>query len=72
MAAEIFGNDKVVVDKLEGSDDWWEWKYNMKLQLKATKLWSHVDGTATITQDVSNDERMAFIHTAVWAQAMIV
>ena len=72
MAAGIFGDDKVLVDKLEGSDDWWEWKYNMKLQLKATKLWSHMDGTATIAQDASNDERMAFDHTAVRAQAMIV
>ena len=55
MAAGIFGDDK-----LEGNDDWWEWKYNMKLQLKATKLWSHVDSTATIALDVSNDRRTIF------------
>ena len=72
MAAGGSGDDKVEIEKLEGSDDWWEWKYSMTLQLKAKKLWSHVDGTATLARQASSEQREKFEHTAVRAQAMIV
>ena len=44
----------------------------MMLQLKAKKLWNHVNGTATIRGNISNEEKEKFEHKAVWAQAMIV
>jgi len=44
----------------------------MSLQLKARKLWSHVEGTATLAGDASIEQRENFEHTAIHAQAMIV
>ena len=72
MATGAYSDDMIEIEKLEGTDDWWEWKYNITLQLKAKKLWSHVDGTANLAEDDSNDEREKFEHTAVWAWAMII
>ena len=72
MATGAYSDDKIEIEKLEGSDDWWEWKCNITLQLKAEKLWSHVDGSVNLAEDASNDEREKFEHTAVRAQAMIV
>jgi len=44
----------------------------MSLQLKARKLWSHVEGTATLAGDVSIEQREKLEHTAIRAQAMII
>ena len=30
-------DDKIEVEKLQGNNDWWEWKYNITLQLKKRK-----------------------------------
>jgi len=49
-------DEKIEIEKL-GADDWWEWKYNMSFQLKARKLWSHVEGTATLAGDASIEQR---------------
>lgn len=72
MAAGAYSDDRIEIEKLEGNDDWWGWKYNITLQLKAKKLWSHVAGTATLAQDAPANEREKFEHNAVRAQAMIV
>ena len=71
MAAGL-NEEKIEIENLEGTNDWWEWKYNITLQLKARKLWSQVDGTAILAGGASNDQREKFEHTAVRAQAMIV
>ena len=71
MAAGL-NEEKIEIEKLEGTNDWWEWKYNITLQLKARTLWSQVDGTAILAEGASNDQREKFEHTAVRAQAMIV
>ena len=60
------------MDRLSGDSDWWEWKYNMVLQLKSKKLWDHVDGTADLPTDANAELRDKFELTAVQAQAFIV
>ena len=72
MAGVGFNENRLEIEKLEGNDDWWEWKYIMELQLKSMKLWSHVDGTATFGPDASQPDREMFDHTAVRAHSIIV
>ena len=72
MAGVGFKENRLEIEKLEGNDDWWEWKYSMALQLRAMKLWSHVDGTATLGPDASQADREKFDHTAVRAHSIIV
>ena len=38
--------DKLFIDKLEGTKNWQAWKYQIKVLLEAKELWGHVDGTA--------------------------
>ena len=65
-------DDKFTCDKLEGGEDWMEWKYSMVLQLKARNLWGHVDGTAVLAGSPSGDVREKFELAAVRAHAFIV
>ena len=54
-------DDKIEVEKLQCNNDWWEWKYNITLQLKAKKLWGHVEGTATLREDASKKAQQHFV-----------
>ena len=40
--------------------------------MKAKKLWGHVESTATLHEDASNDDKEKFDHDAVRAHTMIV
>jgi hypothetical protein len=60
------------IERLEGAQDYWEWKYAMILQLKARKFWGHVDGSTTLADDATQEAREMFELTAVPAQAFIV
>ena len=42
------------------------------MQLKAKKLWGHVEGTTTLREGASNEDKEKFDHDAVRAHAMIV
>lgn len=72
MASAELSEYRLEIEKLDGSEDWWEWKYSMALQLKAMKVWGHVDGTATLKSDASTADKEKFEHAAVKAQAVIV
>ena len=68
----VRADDRVEIEKLEGSNDWWEWKYVVRLQLKAKRLWGHVDGTAALGAQPTAAEEEKFEHNAIRTQAILV
>ena len=42
------------------------------MELKAKKLWGNVEGTATLHEDASNEDKEKFDHDAVRVHAMIL
>ena len=70
MASREF-DDRLEIEKLKGGEDWWQWKYSITLQLKAKKLWGHVDGTATLVNG-THEERENFEHSSIRTHALLV
>jgi len=42
--------EKLTIDKLEGSANWATWKFQMEHSLKAKGLWEHVMGNAVLAE----------------------
>lgn len=68
MAAENV--EKFVADKLDG-ENWLTWKYQMTRLLKAKGLFKYVDGTETLSQEATEEQKNAFESKSDKALAMI-
>lgn len=53
MASE----DKWTVDKLDGSQNWITWKFQLKHLLLAKGLWKYVDGSAVLAESATAEQR---------------
>ena len=49
--------DKWIVDKLSGSQNWITWKFQLKHLLLAKGLWKYVDGSAVLAEDATEEQR---------------
>ena len=49
--------DKWIVDKLNGSQNWITWKFQLKHLLLAKGLWKYVDGSAVLAEDATAEQR---------------
>ena len=49
--------DKWIVDKLTGSQNWITWKFQLKHLLLAKGLWKYVDGSAVLAEGATAEQR---------------
>ena len=49
--------DKWTIDKLDGSQNWITWKFQLKHLLLAKGLWKYVDGSAVLAEGATAEQR---------------
>ena len=64
-------DEKWVIDKLDGSN-WITWKFQMRHFLLAKGLWGYVDGSETLREDASAQQRADFREASQKAFSTIV